>query len=455
MKREIDKELLEWKLRLNRKPLILRGARQVGKTFSVENFAKENFDNYVKINLEEKPELRILFDKNDVKLIVNEINVILNTDITPGKSLIFIDEIQTYPKAIQTLRYFYEEIPDLHIIVAGSLLDFTLNDMQYSMPVGRVEFCYMYPMNFFEFLTANSKNNLIEYIKNFDFKTEFSSVIHQNILEYLRLYFFIGGMPEAVKIYIEANKLNEVERIHSNIITSIMYDFAKYGTRKQQENMNIVLQYSAKNVGKKVKYVNIDKDSRSTFLKEAFYKLELSRIIHLARHSNVSDISIYENSESNIFKPIFIDIGLVNHIQKVQLTDINKLITGNEGMLAEQFIGQELISSGKSYLDNKLFYWIREEKNSNAETDYIFQHNNILYPVEVKAGKTGTLKSLHIYLNEKKLKTGIRFNLDKPSIGNFSIILKNSKIDEILHYKLISLPLYFCSELSSVLSKNN
>jgi len=455
MKREIEQSLLEWKNRSNRKPLILRGARQVGKTFSVEHFAKEHFVNFVKINLEEKPELRKLFDKNDTELIINEIAVIFNSDITAGKTLIFIDEIQTYPKAIQTLRYFYEQIPDLHIIAAGSLLDFTLNDIQYSMPVGRVEFLYMYPLCFKEFLYAVSQKKLVEYIQNYDFKTEFSVVIHQKIKEFLRLYFFIGGMPEAVKTYIETGKLIEVERIHNNIITSLIYDFAKYGTRKQQEYMATVLKYTANHVGHKIKYVNIDNETRSTFLKEAFYRLELSRIIHLVRHTNVSAVPINDYLNNDIFKPLFLDIGLVNHIGNIQLMDIENLITNHEGMMAEQFIGQELIATGKPYMDTKLFYWMREEKNANAETDYIIQYNNTLYPVEVKAGKTGTLKSLHIYLYEKKLTTGIRFNLDLPGVGNFSVAIKNSKTDDNLNYQLISMPLYFCSELENVIKKIN
>ena len=455
MKREIEQSLLEWKNRSNRKPLILRGARQVGKTFSVEHFAKEHFVNFVKINMEEKPELRKLFDKNDTELIINEIAVIFNSDITAGKTLIFIDEIQTYPKAIQTLRYFYEQIPDLHIIAAGSLLDFTLNDIQYSMPVGRVEFLYMYPLCFKEFLYAVSQKKLVEYIQNYDFKTEFSVVIHQKIKEFLRLYFFIGGMPEAVKTYIETGKLIEVERIHNNIITSLIYDFAKYGTRKQQEYMATVLKYTANHVGHKIKYVNIDKETRSTFLKEAFYRLELSRIIHLVRHTNVSAVPINDYLNNDIFKPLFLDIGLVNHIGNIQLMDIENLITNHEGMMAEQFIGQELIATGKPYMDTKLFYWMREEKNANAETDYIIQYNNTLYPVEVKAGKTGTLKSLHIYLYEKKLTTGIRFNLDLPGVGNFSVAIKNSKTDDNLNYQLISMPLYFCSELENVIKKIN
>jgi predicted AAA+ superfamily ATPase len=451
MKREINQYLLEWKDRFDRKPLILRGARQVGKTYTVGSFAKQHFKNLVKINLEEKPELKKLFDKNDTKLILNEISILLDTEIEAGKTLLFIDEIQTAPKAIKVLRYFYEQIPELHIIAAGSLLDLTLNEIQYSMPVGRVEFCYMYPLNFLEFLEANSQPKLVEYIKKFNFETEFSSVIHQNILKYLRLYFFIGGMPEAVKTYINTNNFTDVERVHGNIITSLIYDFAKYGTRKQQENMITVLRYSANNIGKKTKYVNIDRETRSTFLKEAFFKLEMSRILYLVRHTNLASSPLNDFKNHDVFKPIFLDIGLANHIGNVKLVDIESMITHNEGMLAEQFIGQELISSNKPFIDNKLFYWIREKKNSNAEIDYLFQHKNKMYPIEVKAGKTGTLKSLHVYLYEKKTETGIRFNLDKPSIGNFSISMQNMGENKLLNYNLISLPLYFSSVLPNLL----
>lgn len=451
MRREINQYLLEWKDRSDRKPLIIRGARQVGKTYTVESFARQYFKNLVKINLEEKPELRKLFDKNDTKLIINEISILLEADIDYGATLLFLDEIQTSANAIRVLRYFYEQMPDLHVIAAGSLLDLTLNEIQYSMPVGRVEFCYMYPLNFREFLEANAQPKLAGYIRNYDFNTTFSPVMHDKIIQYLRLYFFVGGMPEAVKTYITTNKLSDVERVHNSIITSLIYDFAKYGNRKQQENMIAVFKYAANNTGKKIKYVHIDKETRSTFLKEAFFKLEMSRVLYLVRHTNVASAPVNDLLNNKVFKPVFLDIGLANHIGNVQLIEIDNLITHNEGMLAEQFVGQELISGNKPFTDGKLFYWMREKKNANAEIDYLLQHENKLYPVEVKAGKTGTLKSLHQYLHEKKMKTGIRFNLDKPSIGDFSISMQNIGANTSLNYKLISLPLYLASVFSGFL----
>ena len=447
MKRDIIQYFIEWKNRKDRKPLVVLGARQVGKTHAIEAFGSEFFDNYLKINLEEKPELCRLFENNSTNLILSKLSILFGVDIFEGKTLLFFDEIQACPKAFVFLRYLYEQAPNLHVVAAGSLLDHTLNEIRYSMPVGRVEFCYMYPLTFKEFLNAIGQSRLVGYIEKFDFSTNFSPVIHQKLLEYIRFFYFIGGMPEAVSLYAQKGNLSNVERIHSNIITSLRYDFAKYGTKKQQEHMLSVLNYSALNPCRKVKYVKVDPNTRSQNLKEAFIKLETSRIVNLVRHTGSSKVPIGEHVDANIFKPLFLDIGLANHLAAIQLVDVEKLITANEGGLAEQFIGQEIIAMSKPYIDAKPFYWTREEKNSNAEIDYIFQHANTLYPIEVKAGKSGTLRSLHVYLFEKKLKTGIRFNADLPTIGNFQVSLNLKEASSPLNYKLISLPLYLVSEV--------
>ena len=302
MKREIIQYLEEWKNRKERNPLIIRGARQVGKTYLIEEFAKTYFNNCLQVNLEEKPELKKLFFDNDVERILSELSILLNEDVSYGNSLLFIDEIQTCPEAIQSLRYFKEKIPQLHVICAGSLLDHTLNEMKLPMPVGRVEFLYMYPMNFKEFLVAIHKKKLVSYIEEFDFTKPFSEVIHNQISKYLRFYFFIGGMPAVVKTYAINNKLSEIQRIHNDILTSLQYDFSKYGSRKQQEYLQIVLKYCGRYPGRKIKYSNIDREIRSTFLKDSIKKLELSRIIHTVKHSNANRIPLtdYMKEELNI-----------------------------------------------------------------------------------------------------------------------------------------------------------
>ena len=448
MKRYIESYFQEWKINPRKKPMIIRGARQVGKTYIIDKFGKENFKHYLKINPEQDTSLKSIFQNKNPQLIINDLTALYSIPVIEGETLLFIDEVQVLPEAIATLRYFYEEMPGLHVIAAGSLLDHTLNELPYSMPVGRVEFVYMYPLNFKEFLLANKQKGLITYLNDFSFSTPFNPALHQKIAEYLRLYFFIGGMPEAVKVYTETKNLIEVEKVHAEILTSFKYDFAKYGTRKQQELLNDCLEYSANNIGKKVKYVNINKNVSSAYLKDALLKLELSRIVHLVRRTRSSKIPINQYVDKDVFKPIFLDIGLVCSMSKIRLSDILNLATDFEGALAEQFVGQELLSSFEHYEDARLFYWSREAKNANAEIDFIFQIENKIYPIEVKAGKTGTLKSLQVYLSEKNENTGIRLNLDLPSVGsNLSATINVKGKMHKLIYKLISLPLYFANNI--------
>ena len=451
MKRDIESYLNLWKESANRKPLIVRGARQVGKTFSIEAFGRKNFKHFLLLNPEQDNNLKIIFQSRNPVLIVNELTALYNIPIIEGETLLFIDEIQIIPEAIAVLRYFYEQMPGLHVIAAGSLLDHTLNEIPYSMPVGRVEFAYMYPLSFREFLMANNQEGLVDYMKGFELHQPFSEAIHQKLLEFLRLYFFIGGMPEAVKVYVETKNLTEVEKVHTSILTSFQYDFAKYGSRKQQEYLKDSLQYVAKNIGKKVKFSAINRNVHSSYIKDALLKLELSRIVHLVRKTKSSKVPINQYVDNNVFKPLFLDIGLVCSVSRIKLIDIKDLITDYEGTLAEQFVGQELLTSFNYYEDAKLFYWIREAKNTNAEIDFLHQIENTIYPVEVKAGKIGTLKSLQVYLAEKKEKTGIRLNTDLPSVGNnlkAVVTIRGNK--KIINYNLISLPLYFTSIIHKV-----
>ncbi len=448
MKRLFDTYLTYWKNSSNRKPLVIRGARQVGKTYAVDKFGKANFKYYLKINPEQDENIKEIFQSKNPDLIISELSALYGIPVIPGETLLFIDEIQTTPGALIALRYFYEQMPDLHIITAGSLLDHTLNEISYSMPVGRIEFAYMVPMNFREFLLANNQEGLVNYINNFSFDKPYSRAVHQKITEYLRLYFFTGGMPEAVRVYIETKNMVEVEKVHAAILTSFQYDFAKYGSRKQQGYLKDCLSYAARNIGRKVKYAAINKNVHSAYLKEALLKLELSRIVHLVRKTKSSKVPINQYVDNDVFKPVFLDIGLVCHTAKIKLTDIRNLITDFEGALAEQFVGQELISSFEFYEDAKLYYWAREAKNANAEIDFLFQIGNRISPIEVKAGKTGTLKSLQVYLTEKKEDTGIRLNIDVPSFGKkLSAVVNIRGEKQNLIYNLISLPMYMASRL--------
>jgi len=446
MKRIFEDFLLDWKNRKTRKPLIIRGARQVGKTYLVDNFGKNHFKNYVRINLEENEDVKELFKIKNTITICENLSILFGETIKEGETLLFIDEIQAMPEAIATLRYFYEQQPELHVIAAGSLLDHTLNEIKYSMPVGRVEFGYLYPMNFKEFLLAMGEEKLVEFIENFEIDSYLAKSIYDKLFLMLRRYFFIGGMPEAVKIYASTGDLLEVERIHENILMSLEYDFAKYGTKTEQQHLTTVFRQIFKNIGKKIKYVNLNPNIRPEALRNALYKLEMSRIINLVNYTNANQIPL-EHGTKEIFKPIFLDIGLLNHLLKVRLLDTDNIMTIHEGALAEQFVGQELLTIPPYFIDKKLYYWLRESKNSNAEIDYLWEHKKEIIPLEVKSGKAGTLKSLFVYCFENKKNKAVRLSANTPEIQHIETQIRLKAKNQDVKLDLMTIPLFLAYKL--------
>ena len=455
MKRKIDNYLDAWVVNSQRKPLVIRGARQIGKTYSIRQLAERKFKHYIEVNFERHSDLMEIFNTKNPELIITELSAYFSCSVVPGETLLFLDEIQMAPNALASLRYFYEEMQDLHVIAAGSLLDHTLNEMQYSMPVGRVEYAYMYPLNFMEFITALDEKGLVEYIEKYRIVHSFSPVLHKKLLSLLRLYYFIGGMPEAVRVYIETNDLSQVEKIHENILTSLQYDFAKYANLKQQQLLRQVLWYVATNPGKEIVYSKVVQGERGNQIKSALYKLQMSRLLHLVQMTRSADVPLTSLTSKEKYKPVFIDIGLANHLSGIRLKDIKDLILMNEGAMAEQFIGQEFIASlNPPYMDTRLYFWKREAKNSNAEVDYLLQKFNQIYPVEVKAGKTGTLKSLQIFLQMYNKKLGIRFNADLPSLGkDLKALVRMNNEAKTLSYDLLSLPLYLAGKTKKLLEE--
>lgn len=452
MKRFAETYLLEWKNRKRRKPLIIRGARQTGKTYLVEKFARAHFEKFIKVDFEFDIAAQSIFQSKDPALITNELALYFDTDIVAQRTLLFLDEIQACPEAIAALRYFYEKMPDLQVIAAGSLLDFALRDFPYSMPVGRIEFMYLNPMTFEEFLWATAPR-LFEYIGQWSFTDQIGAALHSKLKHSLRNFFFTGGMPEAVASYARDQNFFEVQRILGAILTTMQNDVAKYGSRKQQIFLQKVMHYVAKNIGRKVKYVNIDRNVRSGLLKEVFHLLAMSKVVHLVERSGGNGVPLGAEASAMAFKPIFLDVGLVNSLCGLKLLNPEALITIHEGGLAEQFIGQELLNLEPFFEDSRLYFWNREEKNSNAELDYLLSHQNSVIPVEVKAGKTGTLKSLHLFLYAKVLQFGLRFNMDRPSLGNFSTKVRLKNQDGHLEYTLLSLPLYLVGQTNRILGE--
>ncbi len=452
MYRQLIEYLKHWKNKTHRKPLILRGARQTGKTYLVRQFARQEFDIFLEVNFERDLDLCSLFKHNDITTIIASLEIYFNKKIIPGKTLLFFDEIQVCPPAIAQLRYFYEQLPHLHIIAAGSLLDFTLRDFQYSMPVGRVEFAYLYPMNFYEFLRAIDQLSLLEFLQNFDIHTNIPGPVHNRALQFLSLYYLTGGMPEAVSVYKSTGSLKDVENVHESILTSLQYDFAKYGTRKQQEILIKLLRFLPKALGRKFKYVSVDKNLRSDEIRKALFLMEQARIVHLLYHSSALNPPLEYGVNSRIFKPVFLDIGLANHLLHLRLAT-SEILLENRGALAEQFVAQQLLTLPPYFEERKLFYWQREKRNAEAELDILTELENEILPIEIKSGKEGRLKSLQIYMLEKNKPLAVRFYAGLPAVQNISTSVKVGGQLKPVSFRLLNLPLYLALNLPELIQK--
>lgn len=401
MKRNITEKLITWKDSPSRKPLIIRGARQVGKTYAVKEFGKEHFSSLVVLDFERDRSLIPIFEKDlNPQKIIFELEIYTGKRIIPGITLLFFDEIQASERALMSLRYFYEEMPDLHIIAAGSLLEFAMSSI--SFPVGRVTFEWMRPLTFKEFLEGCGKNILAENLPGIFEEQTVSQTLHSSLIEQLRLYFIVGGMPEAVKKFLDTNSLAEVRKIHDDIIHSYFQSLAKYNSKADIESLERVMNSVPSKVGSRVKYTHIDPDKRIETTKTSLNILEKALVIHLIHSTNTSELPLGADRQAKIFKPLFLDIGLMQHMcgidpkESLKAADLNNVY---KGAVAEQFVGQELLAAGGSENFN-LYYWSRQKKSSTAEVDFVFVRNGKIYPVEVKSGSSGRMKSMHIFLEE-------------------------------------------------------
>lgn len=418
MKRLIYQTLMEWKNDPHRKPLILRGARQVGKTYIIREFG-QTFPNFVEINFEREPKFKTIFDKNfDPKRIIRDISLLLEQNIIPGETLLFFDEIQEAPKAITALRYFYEEIPKLHVIAAGSLLEFSLHNI--GMPVGRVTFLSMYPMSLIEFIHACGLEKMKGCVLQQNPASALSEIVHQQLLEITAIYMAIGGMPEAVKKWVETRDIKTCLNIHNAIIEAYKQDFHKYATKFQIKPIDLLFEHIPLMLGQKFKYAHIPGEYRKRELAPCIDLLEKAHIIHRVYHSSAQGIPIAAQFNPNNFKIIFVDVAIAQAILGLDLKNwfLNPTETLiNQGTITESFIGQEILAYSEAYRKTQLYYWQREKRSSNAEIDYLIQHKNKVIPIEVKSGKGTKLKSLQIFLqSHKNSPYGIRF-----STHNFSI----------------------------------
>ncbi|MDD3375245.1 MAG: AAA family ATPase [Candidatus Omnitrophica bacterium] len=433
MKRDLERDLFDWKERKDRLPLLLRGARQVGKSYIVEEFGKKAFKNVVIVNFEFKPELKQCFTTLDPIEIINKLQLLTGERIEAEKTLLFLDEIQECSNAIMALRYFKEKHGRLAVIGAGSLMEFALNNSNFRMPVGRIQFIFLEPLSFGEFLTASGNEPLRQYLSEIRLDRTLDDAIHQKLMDLLRIYLIVGGMPAVVKEYLENKNFLNCQRIQNSLLQTYRSDFGKYAKFSEFKYLQKVLDEAPRLVGNRIKYSNIDPDSKSRDVKRALNLLKLAGIIYPVYATAASGLPLGAQANEMKFKLNFLDIGLMQNACGLQteLTLTNNFFQINAGAVAEQFIGQELRAHGDSYLERGLFFWARDKKSSSAEVDYVVAVDSLILPVEVKAGKTGTLKSLKLFIEEKKSLFGLRFSQEKLS----------------LHDKVLTLPLYAVEQM--------
>lgn len=439
MYRTIEPFLKKWKEQVNRLPIILRGARQVGKSFIIEKFGQEHFESVITANFELRPELAACFDNFDPLVICTQLEIAFKTRIVPGKTLIFLDEIQNCPRAITALRYFKEKIPSLHVIAAGSLLEFALQEEQFSFPVGRVQFFYLKPLSFYEYLINQNHSSLVEFLENVHINQPIEPFIHDTLLNLLRQYFLIGGMPSAVKCFLETQSLLECQTVLTSLLETYRSDFPKYAKKTQFKHLQKIFEKSPGLISQHFKYTHISPDHRSGDLKIALEQLGWAGLLHRVHATSAAGIPLSAHLKDNKFKLLFLDIGLVNSANKLDFQTVwnTELLQINAGVLAEQFVGQELLAYNDPHANPQLYYWEREKKGSEAEVDYVMQAGSRIIPIEVKAGTTGSLKSMNQFLIEKNQPFGVRLSQHPLSF----------------HDRILSVPLYLISQLHRLLQQ--
>lgn len=432
MKRLIDQYLLEWKDSSYRKPVLLRGARQVGKTFAIRQLGK-NFEHFIEINFETDKRFRDLFtDDLHPTRIMRDIELITLKKIIPGKTLLFFDEIQIVPQALTSLRYFYEQVPEQHIIAAGSLLDFRIQ--QEGMPVGRVMSLYMYPLSFFEFLCACGYTRMAQELLPADEKKPLSPLIHKELLRILGEYLAIGGMPEAVERWRTTKDPRACFEVHQTLLDTYRHDFDKYAKKLQIKYLELLFREIPRQLGSKFKFSAIQGDYRKRELAPCLQLLSTAGIAHEVMRSAGNGVPLGAEASPEDYKVVFLDIALCQSLLGIDLAawflqPQQEFI--NKGPLVEAFAGQEFLTYADPKSKAHLFYWQRNVKGSEAEIDYLVQEKAHIVPIEVKSGPGTTLKSMHLFLEHHPQSSyGIRFSTQEYSV----------------HDKIYSYPLYAIAE---------
>ena len=443
-KRNIDDKLLEWKESPRRKPLLIRGARQVGKSTAVRHLGK-GFKYFVEVNLESQPSIRQLFTKDiDVHRTCEAISATLGIPVVAGKTLLFIDEIQVCQEAIMSLRYFKEDYPELHVIAAGSLLEFTLEELP-SFGVGRIRSLYMYPFSFDEFLLAQGLDTTVDFKHKATSLSPLPEAVHNKLVEQLKTFYLVGGMPAAITEWVESKSYIECTRVHNDILDTYQDDFSKYKSRISPALLRQVLRSVALQVGCKFVFRQVADDIHSSVIKEALHLLTLAGLIKPVTHSDGNGVPLGAEENCNYTKYLFLDFGLMQTMLGTPAANVllsSDVDFVNKGAASEMFAGLELVKNHDCFQKAEMYYWQNLSRGTNAEIDYLVVKDGIVVPIEVKASTRGSMQSLWLFMRKKGLHRAIRTSLE--NFGEFEYVDKESQ-DEVRHVDVV--PLYALSNL--------
>lgn len=454
MKRTVESRLDAWLVSSDRRPLVLRGPRQVGKTWLVRELAARSGRCLVEINFERDPSLKRIFAANDPRKILEELSLTLSIDISPETSLLFLDEIQGAGEVLAGLRWFYEELPQLPVVAAGSLLDFALADHTFSMPVGRIAFQHIEPMGFPEYLLAHGQERLLAPIAAWRPGSELSAAAHQQALRWFYRFAMVGGMPAVVAADVAGREPRQVRELQKDLVAAYRADFAKYSGRMDRDILDAVLQAVVASLGRKFVHAHVREGVKQHQAKRALELLSMAQLVHQVHHTAANGLPLGAEVKSSFRKVVAADVAVVHALLSTPAAQSfpawDALAPALRGQLTDQLAASQLRQTDPgSGTGPELYYWQREGGRP-GEIDYLVQMLGSIVPIELKSGASGAMKSLHQFMFERQLPLAVRADTNPPSVMNVAV---KTTQGNAVSYRLISVPVYLLWNLPEILAK--
>lgn len=452
MKRHIFPQLLTWLEGDRRKPMILRGARQVGKTWLVRALAQESELSLLEVNFERDPTMADAFRSADPVRVFNDLALLRDHRAAPADSLLFLDEIQSAPEVLARLRWFAEEMPELAVVAAGSLLEFALAEFAHSMPVGRIRYAYVEPFGFPEYLLARGQQTLLERLGAWRPGQELAAAVHLKATEWFDRYMMTGGMPAVVAADSEGADARSCRDIQRDLLLTYQDDFSKYAGRTDPRVLRQVLLSVVASLGSKFVYSSVGNEVKGPVARRCLEMLADARLCHLIPHTAANGLPLAAQQNERMRKAALLDVGIAHALWNTpalgEFPQWKSLAPEIRGGLAEQMAAQQLrLVSGEFNSEGRVFHW-RREGGRAGEIDYLLEVDGRILPVEVKSGAAGSMKSLHQFMHDKRLPLAIRLDRNPPTLQNIDLA---TTLGQSVRYQLLNLPHYLCAFAREIL----